>query len=214
MKKAVCVLCILMTCNGLLFAQEETLKLPEPNRSGGKSLMEALSLRQSARDFSETEIPMQVLANILWAANGVNRAGSGKRTAPSAMGAKEIDIYVARPDGLYLYDPDTHALVLKKDEDIRASVGKQGFTDIAPASLIYVVDYSRFRSSVSKKDREFYAATDTGFVSQNVYLSCASEGLATVVLGWVEKEALSKKMGLGDKEAVVLTQPIGYPKEK
>lgn len=213
MKKAVFVLCMLISCNGLLFAQEGTLTLPEPNLSGGKSVMEALSLRQSNRDFSETAIPDQVLGNVLWAANGINRADSGGRTAPSAMGAKEIGIYVARKDGLYKYDPHEHALRLQKSQDIRARVGKQGFTDIAPVSLIYVVDYSKFRSSVSKKDREFYAATDTGFVSQNVYLSCASEGLATVVLGWVDKDALQKEMGLGDKEEVILTQPIGYPKE-
>jgi SagB-type dehydrogenase family enzyme len=213
MKKAVFALCMLVSFHGLLFAQEKTLMLPDPEVSGGKGLMEALSLRQSRRDFSESEIPDQILANILWAANGVNRADSGKRTAPSAMGAKEIDIYVARADGLYLYDPDTHALVLKNARDIRSVVGKQGFTDQAPVGLIYVVDYTKFRSNVSKKDRAFYAATDTGFISQNVYLSCASEGLVTVVLGWVDKDALAKTMGLDEAEQVILSQPIGYPKE-
>ena len=94
-------------------------------------------------------------------------------------------------------------------KDIREFTGKQDFTQKAPLNLIYVVDYSRM--STNSKNKAFYSATDTGFISQNVYLFCASENLATVVLGWVDKPALKKIMELKEDQEIILTQPVGYP---
>ncbi len=187
------------------------IKLPPPQVKGGKPLMETLKARETTRSFSARELPPQVLSNLLWAAFGINRPASGKRTAPSARNWQEIDIYVALARGLYLYNPKANTLEAVLAGDIRGVTGRQDFTSVAPVNLIYVADYSRM-GSADREAKVFYSATDTGFISQNVYLFCASEGLATVVLGWVDKELLAKTMKLPKDRKVILTQPVGYPK--
>ena len=172
--------------------------------------MEALKARQSTRQFSNKKIPLKVLSNLLWAADGINRSDSGKRTAPSAVNWQEIDIYAATADGLYLYDAKAHVLNLVLAEDIREATGLQPFVKDAPLNLVYVADYSKMGNS-SEADKALYSAADTGFISQNVYLFCASEGLATVVRGMVDRAKLSKVMNLKDNQKIILTQTVGYP---
>ena len=203
---------ILLTVSALSGFAEETasIDLPPPRTDAGIPLMKALSLRKTSRSFSEKELPPQVLSDLLWAAFGVNRKGSGKRTAPSAVNWQEIDIYAATKDGLFLYEADSHRLKPVFGEDIRKITGLQDFTQQAPVNLIYVADFSRMKGADPEK-KVFYSAADTGFISQNVYLFCASEGLATVVLGLVDKPALGEKMGLRGDQKVILTQPVGYP---
>ncbi|MDP8235976.1 MAG: SagB/ThcOx family dehydrogenase [Candidatus Erginobacter occultus] len=188
----------------------QAIELMPPERAGGKPLMAALQERSSRREFSGKKLPAQTLSNLLWAAFGVNRSESGKRTAPSARNMKEIDIYVALPEGLFLYDGGAHILRPVLKEDIREFTGEQAFTQQAPVNLIYVANRGRM-GSLDDGQKDFYSAVDTGFISQNVYLFCSSEGLATVVLGWVDKPALEKKMGLREDQKVILTQPVGYP---
>jgi SagB-type dehydrogenase family enzyme len=185
----------------------EDMQLPAPRKTGGMPLMEALAARRSNRAFSDRALGNQLLSDLLWAAFGIN-SDEGKRTAPSARNSREIDIYVALPTGLYLYDASANRLIQKMSEDVREKTGVQPFTQKAPVNLIYVADFDRLRG-----EKDFYSATDTGFISQNVYLFCASEGLNTVVLGWVEKEELHKTMKLSPSQHVILTQPVGFPAE-
>lgn len=193
-----------------VYGQEiHSIKLPAPQTTGGKPLMQALAARQSLREFSSQEIAEQVLSNLLWAAFGVNRKESGKRTAPSAANWQEIDICVATAKGVYLYDAKANLLKHVLEEDIRPATGHQPFVNKAPLIIIYVADYSRMRGAEAQKD--FYSAVDTGFISQNVYLFCASEGLSTVVLGSVDKNALAEKLNLKPEQKIILTQPVGYP---
>jgi SagB-type dehydrogenase family enzyme len=158
-------------------------------------------------------LPESTLANLLWAANGINRPESGHRTAPSAKGWHEIDVYVATASGLYLYDTKAHVLRLAASGDLRANTGRQGFVTEAPVNLVYVADYGRMDLLTSHDERQFYAAADVGFISQNVYLYCASQGLATVVRGSVDKEALAKAMHLKSNQHVLLAQTVGYPRK-
>ena len=192
-----------------LTQETKIMKLPEPNMKGGMPLMEALSLRQTGREFSDRQLPAQVLSDLLWAAFGVNRPESGKRTAPSAMNLQEIDIYVALAEGFYRFRPEEHNLEMISGDDIRAMTGGQDFVAGAPVNLVFVADYTRMTRG-SEADKDFYSATDTGFISQNVYLFCASEGLTTVVRGWVDREALAKAMGLGQDQKIILAQTVGY----
>lgn len=190
----------------------EVIKLPKPQTEGGKPLMEALKARQTGREFSPEKLPLRVLSNLLWAADGINRPESGKRTAPSAVNWQEIDIYVALEEGLYLYNVKDHILVPVLAKDLRGDTGPQPFVAGAPLNLVYVADYTRM-GTAAEKDKDFYSATDTGFISQNVYLYCASEGLSTVVRGYVDKESLAKAMGLKPTQKVILAQTVGYPKK-
>jgi len=191
----------------------KSIQLPQPDTAGGKPLMQALKDRCSSRDFSADTIPLPVLSNLLWSACGVNRAESGKRTAPSAMNWQEIDVYVATAHGLYRYESQSHTLQQVLTEDIRGKTGSQPFVKDVPINLVYVADYAKVTRG-SEEDRTLYSAADAGFISQNVYLFCASEELATVVRGSVDRTALGIAMKLRPNQKVILAQSVGYPKQK
>ena len=205
---AISIICVVS-----IFAEEIRLVLlPKPQVDGGRPLMMVLKDRISSRSFSPEKLSMQALSNLLWAAFGINRQDTGKRTAPSAVNRQEIDIYVATADGLYLYEAGSHALKLIRADDIRALTGRQDFVKEAPANLIYVADFSRM-GTAPKEDKELYSAADTGFISQNVYLYCASERLATVVRGSIDRQALAKAMNLRPDQRIILAQSVGYHKK-
>ena len=195
-----------------LFAgQADAIRLPSPTSEDGGSLLAALQNRKSTRSFSSRPLPQQMLSNLLWAAFGVNRPDSGFRTAPSPKNSQEIEIYAATAEGLFLYDPHFHQLVQHNNDDIRRYCGKQGFVARAPLNLIFVADFSRLGNRDENK-KWFYAAADTGFISQNVYLFCAASGLGTVVRDWVDRAVLAGKMGLREEQRIILAQTVGYPK--
>ena len=202
----------LILCAASLFAQEpKPVPLPSPQTQIGRPLMQVFKERRSTRTFNLEKLPAQVLSNLLWAAFGVNRPESGKRTAPSAMDWQEIDVYVAAAEGLYLYDAKANQLIPVVYDDIRAQTGTQPFVKDAPLNLVYVADLARTRSSSA--DRDMYVAADTGFIAQNVYLFCASEGLATVVRGSIDRPVLAKAMRLRPDQRIILAQTVGYPRK-
>ena len=205
---------ILFIWSIMAYAEDKnTIKLLPPQTDGGKPLMQALKDRKSMRAFAPKELPLQILSNLLWAACGINRPDSGGLTAPTAKNMQEIDVYVVRQEGVYLYDAKANALIEVLAGDIRELTGKQGFVKDAPINLVYVSDLSRMGGQAAK-DADFYAATDTGFISENVYLYCSSAGLATVVRAWLDKAELAKTMKLKPGQRVVLAQTVGYPEEK
>jgi SagB-type dehydrogenase family enzyme len=190
----------------------EPIKLPPPDTTGGKPLMQVFKMRHSDREFSADTLPLPVLSNMLWAAWGINRVESGKRTAPSAMNTQEIDVYVASARGLFLFDAKAHALQMILPDDIREKTGSQPFVKDVPCNLIYVADFAKM-SRGSESDKILYTAADAAFISENVYLFCASEGLATVVRGSVDREPLAKLMKLRPEQKIILAQSVGYPKK-
>ncbi|MDD5035755.1 MAG: SagB/ThcOx family dehydrogenase [Methylococcaceae bacterium] len=195
-------------------AQESpAMKLPQPQLEGGRPLMQVLRERKSTREFGADKLPTTMLSNLLWAAFGINRPESGSRTAPSTHNWQVIDVYVATADGYYLYDAKSHALQAIATQDIRALTGTQDFAKDAPVNLIYVADFSRRDADAGEEDMKIAAAADAGFIGQNVYLFCASEGLASVVRGSIDKEALAKAMKLKTTQWIVLAQSVGYPKK-
>jgi SagB-type dehydrogenase family enzyme len=201
---------ILLLIAGSLSAQViETVTLPEPQRTGGMPLFEALNNRSSSRSFSSRELSKEVLSNLLWSASGINR-DDGRRTAPTARNWQQLDIYLIMSDGWYLYDHLNHALLKMGSEDLRDYAGSQDFVKTAPVNLIYVSDHERM-TGANEENRAFHSATDAGFVSQNVYLFCASDGLATVVRGLVDRDKLREVLKLRPSQHVVLGQTVGYP---
>lgn len=207
------VLALLLIVSTVTGAQDARLiKLLPPQMERGKPLMQALKERKTSRAFSAEPLPLQELSNLLWAAYGVNRPESGRRTAPSAMNWQEIDIYVTTADGLFRYDAKAHALEVISTKDIRAMTGRQPFVPNVPVNLVYVADFSRM-GRAKAEDKVFYSAADAGFISQNVYLYCASEGLVTVVRGLVDKTSLAKVMQLRPEQRVLLSQSLGYPEK-
>ena len=191
-----------------LHAADAVVKLPEPNKKGGMPLMEALANRKSSRAFnSKAEIQPDILGELLWATWGFNRPGM--RTAPTAINLQEIDLYVLKADGCWLYDAEKHSLVRTVEKDLRkATLGKlrQPFVMDAPVTLVYVSDKAK-ATSLGNKD---FSEMDTGFLAQNAYLYCASAGLATVVRASFPP-TLAKEMGLKDTQYVTLVQCVGWP---
>ncbi len=206
------VFCFIFTS---LAADLTPIRLLPPDMKGGKPLMQCLKDRRTDRTFNKKKLPVEVLSNLLWAASGINRADSGKRTAPSAKNWQEIDVYVAMEEGLYLYNAKTHTLDPVMKNDLRKNTThflQPSRSDIAdaPVQLIYVADYAKMTFGTSDENKLLYSGADSAFISQNVYLYCASEGLATGVRALVDKDALAKDMRLRDKQKVVLVQAVGY----
>jgi nitroreductase len=186
------------------------MTLPEPTREGGMPLLQALSERKSGRSFSPQPLSLQVLSNLLWAGFGINRPETGGRTAPSALNAQEVDVYVALASGVYLYASERHELKLVTAEDARRVTGFQPFVDRAPVALIYVADLSQTQI-IPIDRRELFAAASAGAIAENVYLYAANAGLTTVVRSWFDRFALASALRLGPDEHVLLAQTVGYP---
>jgi SagB-type dehydrogenase family enzyme len=187
---------------------ETSIALSPPQQQGGLPLMETLMRRHSSREFAPDALPLQLLSDLLWAAYGINRADGG-RTAPSALNAQEIDVYVALPSGAYLYDAERHALHRVVSSDLRRVTGYQDFVDEAPLDLIYVVDHARM-GMVPVERRESYASVAAGAIAQNVYLFAASCGLSTVIRAWIDRTAIANALGLTHDQQVLLSQTVGY----
>lgn len=190
------------------FAAAEERALPPPRKDAGRPLMQALQARHSTRDYSDRQLSDQVLSDLMWAAFGVNRP-SGDRTAPYWRHIMVIDVLAAMADGVWFYDPVRHVLVRRMSADIRAQTGQQDFVGRAPLNLVYVAHGERMHD-VPLDERRLYASVDTGFIGQNVYLYCASEGLASVFRGAVDTQALGRTLGLAGGDFVTFAQTVGY----
>jgi hypothetical protein len=195
--------------------------LPKPEKEGGKSVLAALQARKTIRNISSRALPLQVLSNLLWAAFGVNReqAAFGKpgRTAPSASNSQEIDLYVALPEGVYIYEAVPHRLTPVASGDFRARAGRRGASS-APVNIFYVVDRDKYDLGEGQPDRSIgdpevqksYYFTDTGLIAQNVYLFAASQDLAA----WFhncDKENTKTEFKLRPEQSVLFAQSVGYP---
>ena len=190
-------------------AAESTIKLPEPDKEGGMPLMQALANRKTGRQYKK-DVPVtnEILSSLLWAANGFNRPD--KRTAPTAINLQELELYVLKADGCWFYDAQNNALVQKGDKDLRAAtvanIGFQPFVVEAPVTIVIVSDVKKATS----RGRKDFSEIDSGYISQNIYLYCASAGLATCVRASFPP-TLAKAMGLSDDQRVILCQTVGYP---
>lgn len=189
---------------------QDTVKLPTPNKSKTTmSVMDALSKRQSVRSFSDQALTDEQLSLLLWAANGINR-DDGRRTAPTAMNRQDIQVYVCRQDGAFLYDAKGHALLRVSTQDLRPLVAgsRQPFVKDAPVSLLIVSDQRQFGPQGSAD----FGRIDAGYVSQNIYLAATAMGLGTVARAMMEREQLAKALALSPEQLLLLNHPVGYTK--
>ena len=188
------------------------IRLDAPQLTKGKLLMQALSERRSTREFSDRDLSLHELSDILWCADGINRKDSGMRTAPSAQNKQEIDVYAVMKDGAYLYDAKNSQLVPVAAGDHRKAAGMQPFVSVAPLNLIYVADLAKMDYARDDATKMVYAAVSAGACVQSVYLYCASAGLAAVVRASVNKDELTKVLKLRPEQRIIIAQTVGYPK--
>ncbi|MGD9819843.1 MAG: nitroreductase family protein, partial [Desulfomonilaceae bacterium] len=170
----------------------------------------ALKNRKTSREFSPGTLSNQTLSNLLWAAWGINRTDSGRRTAPSARNRQEIDLYVVTSDGIYIYDAKALSLKPTVLGDFRALTGTQSYFKDAAINLVFVADLSRMNDR-DEAGKINIACMDTGFIAQNIYLFCASEGLATVYRVSIDKPKLAQTMKLSTDQRIIGAQSVGLP---
>lgn len=193
------------------FVSAQNVKLPEPDKNVSMTLYQALQQRKSVREYSTKDIDDMKLSQLLWAAVGINRP-DGHLTAPTAINAQDITVYVCRKDGAYLYVAKDNTLQKVSDKDLRKSVASaQAFAADAPISLVIVTDNAKFRGG-STNGPTISGAIDAGYVSQNIDLACEALGLCTVPRATMDKEALKKELKLTDSQNPILNHPIGYKK--
>ncbi len=208
--KRVQLLLVYVVLSVAVFAADKVIKLPQPNLNRAGSVMKALSERHSTREFAQKALSLADLSDLLWAANGINRKDSGKRTAPSALNKQDVDVYVVLPEGSYLYDAKSHVLNLVAEGDHRDAVaGGQAFVKSAPVSLVLISDLSRFGDAKNERTR-LMGAVDAGIVSQNISIFCSAAKLATVPRASMDSEQLKKVLKLKDTQIPMMNHPVGY----
>lgn len=207
------VVVALLILNSFIYAESpKPIQLDPPDKTGGRPLMRTLKDRRSTKAFAERSIPMHIVSDLLWAAFGINRPDSGKRTAPSAFNCQEIDIYVVFKQAAYRYEAATHRLLPACDKDIRKLAASQDYARVAPLQLVYIADRAKIsRGSDDKK--AIYSAFHAGAIAQNVHLYCASAGLGSVVRDGVNRVELRKALELRVDQSIVIGQSVGYPKK-
>lgn len=205
---------VFATCFVLSVSAQELklIKLPEPRLDASKSLANALKERKTTREYGG-DLSEQTLSNLLWAACGINRPDSGRRTAPSAKNWQEIDLYVATKQGMYLYDPKGNTLVPVVSGDIRSLTFAQAPFKDASIHLVYVAELEKMGEG-EEGPKMLLAAMDTGFVAENAYLYCASEGLPTGFRVTLDKEKLGQAIKLRPTQKIMAAQSVGLPKGK
>ena len=203
-------MCLLLSVT--LYAADKVIRLPKPDMNRGGPVMKALEDRHSTREFAAKALSMADLSDLLWAANGVNRPESGKRTAPSAMDKQDVDVYVVLPQGTYLYDAKAHQLNLVSEGDHRDAVaGGQAFVKTAPVSLVLVSDVARM-GDVKDSHALLMCAVDAGIVSQNISVFCSAANLATVPRASMDEAKLRTVLKLKDSQKPLMNHPVGYSK--
>lgn len=187
------------------------IELPPAEMGLDAPLRLSLDKRRTVRDLAEEEIPQEMLSSLLWSAYGFNRPDELKRVVPSAVNAQEFDIYVFTKEGIFLYVAEKNALQMVSEGDHRAEISKQKHFAVAPVSIVMVANYDRMKMFKEEETRDFYAAVDAGYVSQDIYLFCAANGLGTVACGGIEREVIQKVIGFENGRAI-LAHPVGFAK--
>jgi len=208
MKKNFFIISLLILSLELL--AQNSIQLPQPKKTGGMPLMEALAKRSTSRSFQTKELTNQQLSDLLWAAFGINRA-DGKRTAPSARNFQETDLYVLLKTGVYVYDAKANSLVQVSSEDARSFGSSQEFVKDAPVQVVLVANFSKMGDG-GNEGKINTANIDAGYISQNIYLYCTSAGLTTGARGAIDKKVLEAKLKLNSNQFITVAHCIGYAK--
>jgi len=217
------VMLLVTLTGGSVSAQEpaklDTIRLDSARVDKGLTVMRALSARKSLRDFSNEPLTRQQLSELLWAANCVNRP-DGRRTAPAAVNAQMVDIYVLMPEGVYRYDAPGLRLLPVAAGDHRKAAGRQEFVSNAPVNLIFVLDRAGFSAlppgpaKAPDDAKVSWAYVSAGCEVQNAALYCASEGLGGVVRAGFPADELTKALRLTPEQTPLLAFTTGHPKAK
>ena len=175
--------------------------------------MQVFKERKTTREFASRDLSGADLSNLLWAGFGINRPKTGGHTAPSALNMQETSLYVCMARGVFVYDAKANVLKRISTKDIRKITGTQDYVGTAPVNVVLVADYARMGKVPQRTQQTILATADAAYISANMYLYCASEGLATVVRASIDKPVLAKELGLTSTQDIMLAQSVGYSKK-
>ena len=188
----------------------QNVKLPAPQKTGGKSIVETLWNRESGNEYSSKVLSQQDLSNLLFAAIGVNRE-NGKLTSPTASNKQEIRVFVFTAEGVseYLNKENSLKPIVKGDHRQKIA-GRQEWVNSAPVVLLIVADEAKFGSNNERS--KTMMALDAGIVSENINVFCAGTGLVTRPRASMDTDALKSLLGFDETQTLLLNNPVGYPK--
>ena len=208
MKLLAALILVVVSCS-VVFAED--IALPEPEKSGGIPVVDAVAARQSAGDFVDTELTLEELSTLLWVAGGINRE-NGKLTYATAMNNQDMIIFAFTKSGAYRYNPEDHSLTLIAEGDNRALTGGQPFVAKAAVDLLYIQDAGKWEKLPFKAPAEEIlncGFAHAGLSMQNVYLYAASKGWGARTRMNFDREGLIKLLGLTEKHNFTLMQCVG-----
>lgn len=207
MKKISFVLITMLFFSAMNAQQLKTIKLDAPDKNRGTSVMKALSERKSATEYSDKLLSHKDMSDLLWAANGINRADEGKRTAASAMNRQDVLIYAFTAEGVYFYDHKAHELQPVVTGDNRKLCGERG---MAPLIILLVSDVAKFGEVGTPELRREFGAIDVGLVSQNIALFCSGNNIGTRPRAGMDREGLKTLLKLEELQLPMLNHAVGY----
>lgn len=192
----------------------DTIRLPRPETS--TPVETAMAARHTSREFAPRELTDQHLSDLLWAMYGQNRP-DGKRTVPASMGLYILDLYVVRPDGIFLFNPADMTLEPRLEGDHRALAGMQEFVATAPLSIVVYANFDRFKiddpelAPLVDSFKMPSAYLDAGAAAENAYLFCATQGINVVERLMVDEKTFSAALGLPESHRMMVGLTFGYP---
>ncbi len=186
------------------------------------SVEEAIARRRSVREFAAKSLTLKQLSQLLWAAQGITEPAHGLRAAPSAGALYPLEVYAVVREGgvtgldagIYRYSVPENSLTLVKSGDsssrLKAAALDQDAVGFAAVNLVTTAVFER--TTVKYGDRGVrYAFLETGHAAENVFLQAQSLGLAAVVVGAFDDDAVRAVLGVGTDEKPMYIQPIGVP---
>ena len=196
-------------------------QLPSP-RKLEMTLQEALEKRRSSRDFSGEPIAEEMVAALLWAANGINRKNF-KRTTPSALNWQDVSVYVVQANGIWKYLPKRHALLFIEGKDQREHFGEiKNWMKLASQHLVFVSDARKTETFTTKLlDKTFKVdfsegelnerarAINVGVKVQAVYLAAVAMGLGCTCRLLVDDQKARELMKLAPDEKIMAICSVG-----
>ncbi len=211
------VFIVFILLNQYLWAEEmKTISLPEPKTKGKLSLEETINLRRSKRSFLNTDLSLEEISQLLWAAQGLTDKRRGLRSAPSAGATFPLEVFLLNKEGLFHYIPDGHSLEKILDKDIRqglcnAALGQSSIRD-APLVIVICAVFERTAFRYGRR-AEQYVFIEAGHAAQNVHLQAVSLGLGSVPIGAFDDNSVKNVLKLKDPTRPIYIIPVGYTKD-
>jgi len=206
---------------------QKILKLPKPQLKDKMTIEEALKSRRTIRKFSDKEIGLPIVSQLLWALQGITnteKTPEGKkllhRASPSAGRTYPLEIYLASSNGLYHYEPRRHILSLLNEEDPRVNLSEAAATPLnkeaiktAPLTIILAADNEKaLKATPLMENAVRFVHLEAGHATQNLILQAASFGLGVCTITSYNAAKVYETLKLPLNHRPIYLLPIGFPK--